>query len=46
MTGAPGVKTVPQLSVMVGTTGAITSAIQLTVDDPAAGNAKVGADTV
>ena len=46
ITGAAGVKTVPQLSVIVGTVGAATSAIQSTVVDPAAGSAKVGADTV
>ena len=46
ITGAAGVNTVPQLSVIVGTVGAATSAIQSTVVDPAAGSAKVGADTV
>ena len=46
MTGVPGVKTVPQLSVTAGTVGAATSAIQSTVVDPGAGSANVGADTV
>ena len=46
MTGVPGVKTVPQLSLTEGTVGATTSVIQATVELPAAGSVKVGAAMV
>jgi hypothetical protein len=46
MTGAPGVSVLPQLSVTVGTVGAVAADGHATVEDPPGGIVTVGAEIV